>query len=88
VTTPWPGDTRPLWVRARALRAQEAAAAKAAPRIGRPPIPEEERRESLLSVRFTDGERAQLEEIAAANGITLSDWARRVLLKAKRKDRP
>lgn len=48
------------------------------PRIGRPPIPKEFHKASLLSVRFSADERHLLER--AASGEGLSAWARRVLL--------
>jgi hypothetical protein len=35
---------------------------------------------TLLSVRFTESERAELEKAAKRDGIGLSEWARRVLL--------
>ena len=51
-----------------------------APRIGRPPVPKKLAKASLLSVRFTESERAELERAAKRDGVGLSEWARRVLL--------
>ena len=55
---------------------------KKKPRIGRPPIPKKLHKDSLLSVRFSGDERKALE--AAADGESLSAWARRVLLSEAR----
>jgi hypothetical protein len=51
-----------------------------APRIGRPPVPKKLAKAALLSVRFTESERAELERAAKRDGVGLSEWARRVLL--------
>ncbi len=51
-----------------------------APRIGRPPVPKKLAKAALLSVRFTESERTELERAAKRDGIGLSEWARRVLL--------
>lgn len=53
-----------------------------APRVGRPPVLKKLAKASLLSVRFAEGERAQLEKAAKRDGVGLSEWARRVLLHA------
>jgi hypothetical protein len=34
----------------------------------------------LLSVRFSESERAEIEKAAKRDGVGLSEWARRVLL--------
>jgi uncharacterized protein (DUF1778 family) len=52
------------------------------PRVGRPPTPKKLAKASLLSVRFSEGERAALEAAAAREGARLSEWARRALLEA------
>lgn len=39
-------------------------------------------RNRILSARFSEGEYAELEKRAWANGITLGDWAREALLAA------
>jgi uncharacterized protein (DUF1778 family) len=51
-------------------------------RMGRPPLPEEDRRAKPLRIRLTDAER---EEIDKAAGASSSTWAREVLLRAARK---
>lgn len=51
-----------------------------APRIGRPPVPKKLAKATLLSVRFTEAERAEIEKAARRDGVGLSEWARRVLL--------
>jgi hypothetical protein len=53
-----------------------------APRIGRPPVPKKLAKASLLSVRFAEGERQQIERAAKRDGVGLSEWARRALLEA------
>ncbi len=53
-----------------------------APRIGRPPVPKKLAKAALLSVRFSEGERAEIEKAAKRDGVGLSEWARRVLLAA------
>lgn len=51
-----------------------------APRIGRPPVPKKLAKATLLSVRFTESERAEIEKAAKRDGVGLSEWARRTLL--------
>ncbi len=51
-----------------------------APRIGRPPLPKKLAKGALLSVRFSESERASLDRAAKKEGAKLSAWARRVLL--------
>jgi len=41
-----------------------------------------ERKGTLLSVRFPDVERHALERAAKREGVSLSEWARRTLLRA------
>ena len=53
-----------------------------APRIGRPPVPKKLAKGSLLSVRFSEGERRALSKAAEGEGLLVSAWARRVLLSA------
>jgi len=50
--------------------------------MGRPPLPDDERRAKPLRIRLSDPER---EEIDRAAGGKSSTWARQVLLKAARK---
>jgi hypothetical protein len=52
------------------------------PKLGRPPVPKKLAKDSLLSVRLSQGERATLELAANKWGLKLSEWARRSLLKA------
>jgi hypothetical protein len=54
----------------------------AKPKIGRPRVPKKLVKGSLLSVRFSDGERRTLDEVARLTGLTLSEWVRRQLLAA------
>ena len=49
---------------------------------GRPPMPKKLAKGSLLSVRFSEGERQALERAAKRSGVTLSMWARSALLSA------
>jgi predicted HicB family RNase H-like nuclease len=53
-----------------------------APRIGRPPMAKKERKGTLLSVRFPDADRHAMERAAKREGVSLSEWARRTLLRA------
>jgi len=57
------------------------------PRIGRPPVPKKLAKATLLSVRFSEGERSEIEKAAKRDGVGLSEWARRVLL-AMARDEP
>lgn len=57
-------------------------AAKA--KLGRPPVPKKLAKGSLLSVRFSESERASLEIAAKRKGLKLSEWARWLLLNAAR----
>jgi hypothetical protein len=54
------------------------------PKMGRPPLPKKLQKGALLSVRFSEDERAELERAADREGASLSDWARRVLLQNAR----
>jgi hypothetical protein len=49
---------------------------------GRPRVPKKLAKGSLLSVRFSEGEREALERAAEREGLRLSEWARRKLLEA------
>jgi hypothetical protein len=51
---------------------------------GAPPVPKKLAAGSLLSVRFSEGERKALEQAADSAGLRLSEWARQVLLVAPR----
>ena len=52
------------------------------PKLGRPPVPKKLAKGSLLSVRFSEGERKQIDHAAERHGMRLSEWARRTLLEA------
>lgn len=52
---------------------------------GRPPLTPEQRMTTLLSVRTSASERAELEATAAAAGKDVSAWAREILLRATSK---
>jgi hypothetical protein len=43
-------------------------------------VPKKLAKATLLSVRFTETERAEIEKAAKRDGVGLSEWARRVLL--------
>jgi len=49
-------------------------------KMGRPTVAKDKAKSSLLSVRFSEAERAALEAAAEQEGLTLSQWARRALL--------
>ncbi len=51
-------------------------------KIGRPPVPKKLAKGSLLSVRFSESERGVLESAASSAGLTVSQWARQILLAA------
>jgi hypothetical protein len=54
-----------------------------ATRMGRRPLPDEDRRDKPFRIRMTDEEREQVDSAAETAGDTSSSrWARRVLLKA------
>lgn len=51
------------------------------PRIGRPPVPEDERLE-VWPLRVSSGTRADIEALAAAAGVSPTQWARAELERA------
>ena len=51
------------------------------PRIGRPPVPKNLAKASLLSVRLSADERRALERAADRKGVRLSEWAHGTLVK-------
>jgi hypothetical protein len=55
---------------------------KRAVKVGRPKVPKRLAKGSLLSVRFSEDERKDIERAAARDGQQLSGWARAVLLAA------
>jgi len=54
--------------------------------MGRPPVPKKLAKGSLLSVRFSEGERRKLAQAATKAQLRLSEWTRRVLLAAAGED--
>ena len=56
-----------------------------ATRMGRPPLPDEERRDKPLRIRMTDDERALVDEAAQQAGVPTSQWARDVLERTARR---
>jgi len=55
---------------------------KQKPRIGRPPVAEDERKSTHIKVLLTEEQREILERAAKAEGDGVSTWVRRVALKA------
>lgn len=51
-------------------------AKKKAKKAGRPPLPEEQRLASLVTVRFTEEDHAALEEAASFTGSTIREFVR------------
>jgi hypothetical protein len=51
-------------------------------KIGRPQVPKNKALTPGLSVRFTIGERKAIDAAVARSGLSLSKWARKVLLSA------
>ena len=49
-------------------------------KLGRPAVPKKLAKGALLSVRFTESERIEIDRAAKRDGVGLSEWARRVLL--------
>ena len=49
-------------------------------KLGRPPVPKKHQKASLLSVRFSEGERKSVEQFAGRDDAKLSDYARGILL--------
>lgn len=56
----------------------------AKPRIGRPPLPDAERRETLVRVLVTESEYEELQRAAAAAGASVSGWLRLLALERAR----
>lgn len=57
------------------------------PKIGRPPVAAEDRRDSLVRVLVTQGEAAELQAAAEAVGASLSTWVRMAALEKARQAR-
>ncbi len=54
-------------------------------RIGRPPVAEEDRRETLVRVLVTAAEHAELQDAAKAASTSVSTWVRQVALEKARR---
>ena len=52
---------------------------------GRPPLPKAERRDRLIVFRMRAAEESQLRDAATAGGLTLTEWLRRVTLRAAKR---
>jgi len=57
---------------------------KPKPRMGRPPVADADRRETVLRVLTTEDEHAELQRAAAAAGMSTSTWVRAVALERAR----
>jgi predicted HicB family RNase H-like nuclease len=51
-------------------------------RLGRPPFPPATKQSDVITIRVTDAVRRTLRRAAAERGISVSHWARAVLLTA------
>lgn len=49
-------------------------------RMGRPPLPKGTAKASMFCIRLSPSEREAIERAAAANDLTVSEWARKMLL--------
>jgi hypothetical protein len=49
---------------------------------GRPKLPKGQANGKIVPIRFTKAEAEQLTEAAKTNGLTLSEWIRRIVLAA------
>ena len=54
-------------------------------KMGRPPLPDDERKAHMFRIRMTQAERGEIDVTAQAQGEPSSEWARGVLLKAARR---
>jgi KaiC/GvpD/RAD55 family RecA-like ATPase len=59
-------------------------ARKAAPRTGRPPVAEADRRGTLVRVLTTEAEHEELQQAAASVSMSVSTWVRSVALERAR----
>ncbi len=57
---------------------------KKTPRMGRPPVADEDRRTTHIKVLLTDAEREALEQAAKPSGQGVSTWVRTVALERAR----
>lgn len=54
-------------------------------KMGRPALPDEERREKPLRIRMTDAERSLVDQAAQKQGVPTSEWARCILEEAAKR---
>jgi uncharacterized protein (DUF1778 family) len=54
-------------------------------KMGRPPLPEGERKAITFRIRMTESERQQIDRAAESENGSSSEWARNVLLRAARR---
>lgn len=59
-------------------------ARKVAPRTGRPPVAEADRRDTLVRVLTTEDEHQELQQAAASVSMSVSTWVRSVALERAR----
>ena len=53
--------------------------------MGRPPLPDEQRKVHTFRIRMTDEDREQINRAAESQGEAASEWARQILLKAAKR---
>ena len=53
--------------------------------MGRPPMPDDERKAHMFRIRMTQAERDEIDRAADAQGESASEWARVLLLKSARR---
>lgn len=55
------------------------------PRMGRPPVADEDRRATLIKVLTTEAEHEELQQAADTAGLPVSTWVRTVALEKARR---
>ena len=50
--------------------------------LGRPPLPDDERKDKTFRIRVTAADRERFDAAAEKAGSTASEWAREILLRA------
>ncbi len=65
---------------------EKTATSDSSQKMGRPPLPEDQRRETLLRVAVTTEERSRFQDAARRAGTTVSTWLRQIALKASAED--
>lgn len=58
---------------------------KAKPKMGRPHLPDDERKGHMFRIRMTQAERDEIDRAAESQGESASEWARVLLLKSARR---